>query len=253
MRRKRARYNWFPVLGTESDVFDEGDFFAPASGRLHVTIADPAPMDIVSLTWDYPTEVEEGFDTIPSLADFQGSEYQLERTVGKFFVQVNTTNAQADPAPEQAVRCLVVAALIVLRVDEKTGAPLRSGDLSEYSPMLSENIADPWIWRRSWILAEEHTWPSQASIFYNRFQQGFPRSNALYGDIESGPHVDTRSVRRIRKEERLFLIVQAFKLDANFIPEAPQEGEPLPDIQYLFDYRILGKLVKASARGNTSR
>lgn len=254
MRRKRKQYSWFPVLGEEpvDGLLPDGDFLSIQCDELGVTPGDPAPLVVIGLTWDYPTEVEEGFDTLPSLADFQGSEYQLERIVGKFFARLNTNANQT--TFQIGDTALVAAGFIVLKVDEKTGAPLRSTDLNEYSPLISENISDPWIWRRVWVLSTQQVIQGTDNGSTVATPFGFPMSTAGYGDLESGPHIDARSVRRVRKEERVFLVVQAMQLGDKLCPQVPlAEGGHSSQIEFLLDYRMLGRLVKASARGNTSR
>lgn len=257
-RKRRVKYSWFPSLGTDvgENVFD-GETWAGTGGQIHITPgdADQSPIDIISLTFDYPTEVEEAAipGAVPSLADFQGSEYQLERVVGKFCCAIEP---QADHTSTSAIVStpfLVTAALEILRVNEETGAPIgvTGTDFQEYSPMVSPNISDPWIWRRSWILQDYQVLPFGGAGIAQR-PGIYPTSNVMYGDIESGSHMDARSVRRVRREERLFLIVQMCAL-VDGIPGELNEGAVSPFIQYTFDYRILGRLVKASARGNTSR
>lgn len=254
--RRRIKYSWFPSLGTDvgPEVFD-GETWAGTGGQLHITPgdADQSPIDIISLTYDYPAEVEEAavVGAVPSLADFQGSEYQLERVVGKFFCAFDPIVGL--PSPVIPTPWLVCAALMILRVNEETGAPVgvTGTDFQQYSPLVSPNISDPWIWRRCWMLSESYTVNSSGG-FPIREVGIYPQNNTLYGDIESGPHVDARSVRRVRREERIFLVVQMCAMKDG-IPGEVFEGQPSPFLQYSFDYRILGRLVKASAHGNTSR
>lgn len=252
MRRKhRTKFSWFPIIGEESDVVPDGDFFGPLGGGLSITAADPLPMAIVALTWDYPPEVEIDIaDAIPSLADFQGSEYQLERLVGKCLVDFGVFN-QGGAALQTRQDCLVAAGFIILRVDEATGAPLRTGDLQEYNPFIAHNATDPWMWRRVWALGQQGAFANPTGGL-DYVQAGFPRSNVDYGDSESGPHIDIRSVRRVRKEERVFFLISATRVLGG-APIVPNEGDDTGNVIWYLDYRILGRLLKASGRGNTSR
>lgn len=248
-RKRRARYSWFPALGTPDDdeILPSGENWSFVNGDLFANDTLARDLIVTALTFDYPVEVEEGLATVPSLADFQGSEYQLERIVGKLHAKLRPGPIQSGLAGAQFA--LFSAGLIVLRVEEQTGAPLRS-DLEEYTTLTASNISDPWIWRRTWVLGSDDV-ITQSAIPFVR-PTGLPKSTAEFGDIESGPHVDARSVRRVRREERVFLVTDLVQLDL-FLNPSKSTGASGVHVDYLFDYRILGKLVKASAHGNTSR
>jgi len=129
-----------------------------------------------------------------SLADFEGSAYRLRRIVGKLFIGLDQTITQApDSRPKNA---LIGAGFIILKVDENTGAPINP-TANSYSPLDNNNLRDPWIWRRTWMLTND---------FSNNLTEDyeFPRSTTDYGSVLDGSHIDQKTARRVSDEERLF-------------------------------------------------
>jgi len=101
---------------------------------------------------DYPAEAIRQAGDLPSLADFEGSAYRLRRIVGKLFIGLDQTITQApDSRPKNA---LIGAGFIILKVDENTGAPINP-TANSYSPLDNNNLRDPWIWRRTWMLTND--------------------------------------------------------------------------------------------------
>lgn len=193
--------------------------------------------NLYMLTNDYPASAIRAAGQVASLADWEGSAYRLRRFVGKFIAAMS--NMQPDQGIESPTACVITAGLMVIRVDEAAGAPLRAVDA--YSPQGLDNIQDPWIWRRSWVLQNDF---SNNAI--NASWQ-FPRCTADYGGgLQDGGHIDAKVGRVIRDEERLAFIVSTY----NITGTVNIAGE----VRFLLDYRILASsLRRAGNRGNASR
>lgn len=233
-RRRRPAVTWLPHVEFFQDTPTLG--YIAASSTVSAT-AGGVSTTLYSLVLDYPSEANRANN--PSIADFEGSGYRLRRIVGKFFASMD--NNQLAPPATKPVAALLCVGFIVLRVDD-TGAPLLAATPGNYSPIHLDNTADPWIWRRSWVLNNDFS--NQAAATQNLYQ--FPRTNCDYGSVQDGPHIDQKTARRVSKEERLIMVVST----ANIGVGADNPGF----ITWLLDYRILASPLKAMGnRRNASR
>lgn len=232
MRRKRAGVVWLPndggnVLLAGQSVFK--DFVLQVGGAGEdINIAIP-------LTFDAPLDAVGD-----SLADFEGSSYRLRRIVGKCFASVEQDAEPAAGAPGAAI---FTAGFIVLRVDG-TGAPLAGASGLTYSPQLLDSERDPWIWRRTWILANNQVGLAGGS---NNQVANWPRNTAQYGSVADGPHIDAKTARVVKDEERLFFCAAGIGMNGSV------EAGTLP-LRVTLDYRLLASMYKQSGnRRNASR
>lgn len=253
-RRRRRRYTWLPNLGAGSG-FTGGDL----AGR-QITLGVPAngsPNIItVPLTFDFPQEgTDPGVTTATPLADFIGNEYIIERIVGNMFYSLSA--AATEPLNSGAA-VLVTAGLFVARAEDANpeipvGSAFAADELRNYSPQFTDNIREPWMFRRTWILGHQfavHTTgqltvrtdlvgvvPLSATLY------AYPMSNVFYGTAVGGPFVDVKSSRRVGQDERLFWVTTA----QNFPVDSVQTATVL-NLTGFFDYRILGQLIKPHNR-----
>lgn len=253
MRKRRRRQNvaWFPNLQQEPDI-PEGcsetnstDWPCWLVGDITVNPAADCPgskTQVADLTWDFPVEDEVLLNQVPSLADWQGSAWRLRRCVGNLFVSVIDISGNPTLASAQQ-QVMVGAGLIVLRVDEE-GNPTELD--SAYSPLKTRNIRDPWIWRRTWILQPQVR--ETVAFGTGTFLQAYPQSNVHYGTAVGGPYMDAKTNRRIGLEERLFLCIDAQRANPSSIVQSVGQS-----VQWTFDYRLLGNIMKETNRRNASR
>lgn len=196
-RRRRPTVAWLPVLGqgenSARSYIDDG---------LAVAFNGDLVTAVHALTVDYPAEAVQNVQ-VESLADYQESGYRLRRIVGKFYCAANqyVGDGQVTAYPSHM---LVGCGFIVLRVDPSTGAPLRASTPSYYNPLARDNIRDPWIWRRTWLLSNSFAVPAAQSVSGHL---EYSRTNEEFGSMSDGPHIDARTARRISVEERLFMVV----------------------------------------------
>lgn len=230
-RRRRRSVQWLPTTITNKP----GTPFYFDSIIVDPTFETPRT-NLYMLTNDYPASAIRTAGQVTSLADWEGSAYRLRRLVGKFHAAMS--NTQPDQATETVTAAVLVAGFMVIRVDETAGAPLRP--VADYSPLALDNIQDPWIWRRSWVLQNDFSNnPINASW-------QFPRCNDDFGSVQDGPHFDCKVGRVIKDEERLAFIVSTYNVSGS----ATLAGE----IRFMLDYRILASTLRSAGnRRNASR
>jgi len=254
-RRRRRRYTWFPNLGTGS-----ANNVSDLAGRqitLNVPVGGSSNSILVALTFDFPQEtVQAGITGATPLADFIGNEYIIERIVGNMFYSLSSA---ADNPLNSGAGVLVTAGLFVARADDTNpdipiGSTAPLDELHNYSPQFTDNIREPWMFRRTWILGHQFpvqnitgkapvdtgvgTIPNSATLY------AYPQSNVFYGTAVGGPFVDVKSSRRVGADERLFWVTSA----QNFPVDAVQTAGSIINLTGYFDYRILGTLMKPHNR-----
>lgn len=249
MRRRRRRGTWFPTIGT-----DVGGL-ATVNGRAFaLTLAtDTISTAVTAVTFDTPFEGDSITPGIDSLADIVGSEYTLQRIVGSVFAtRVASLNLGLVDA-EAAV--LFGAGFFVARAgDASSGAgtsqPIGSGSANElrdnYSPLETDTVREPWIWRRTWILGAAgqnlvNSTGTGVALAASGTTASFPASTSLYGSVADGPKLDSRVKRVVSQDNRLWFAVSATPFPFN---TPVNEGETLIINGYL-DLRIYATLRRA--------
>lgn len=213
-RRRKTRYLWLPNTGTigpgtggAADTHHGVDFgnFASAGDGTTTMLIRPLILD---------ETVEEQVDR--NITNTAKTDYFLKRLVGKWWISRNQTVANNGPATYVGAGVFIAKAndpdstlsiqqpLGVLQASGVgqtfTGSVAESNAVLKYSPLSADNVTEPWIWRRTWILANAVTTTASPDV-------AWPRSTAEYGSVADGPHMDARTARRIRDGERLFAVV----------------------------------------------
>lgn len=233
MRRKSPRVVWLPA----------NDGFTPAANptvgissfALDISMAAP------TVTAEIPLVIDSDDDPLSpttSLSDMESSGYRLRRIVGKIWVAGDTSD---DESNIEAIA--ITAGIIVRRINPATGASLADGFSATglTNPAEIQNWSDPWIWRRTWVLAG-----MQESLF----EGVLPRSNAgaQAGSALDGPHIDQKTARLVGPEERLFL-----NCSANVLFGGGQ-GELINSTRIIVETRVLASMRTSSGnRRNASR
>lgn len=193
----------------------------------------------ISAPWsDSTVETDAAFQD--SVDELQGNHYLLKRIVGKINVALDPKATLTTPQ-----RWLVGAGFFVARSDNDlsgagTNTPIgwaamgAAERLSNYNPLCADTAREPWLWRRTWMLDMNPAGMDAAA---------FPRSNAYFPGTFDGPHVDTKSKRRVEDDERLWLAVGASPL---FQMTATEEAY----VDIYFEGRALVSLIKKSTRGS---
>jgi len=224
-RRRRARYTWFPNIGFQGDNPQDDISGFPFTIAVPTAAESLSLVQIFDLIPDFTQE--EPTTTDNNLSDFIGNEYILKRIVGKCFAAVSESNAAG------AVDIIFGAGFFVARADEAAPqTPIGSSGtdgMLNYAPLGNHTIRHPWIWRRVWKLQNPAS-PIQQGVI----------TTMSGGSLQDGPHIDAKSARRVRQDERLFFAIQAGNVGA-------AAGAEL-DIGGYLDYRCLGALRKAKNR-----
>jgi len=148
-RRRKPAVAWLPHVQHNAQAPQVGWWI---SSFTVAAAQNTIGTSIFTMLPDYPAEAIRQAGDLPSLADFEGSAYRLRRIVGKLFIGLDQTITQApDSRPKNA---LIGAGFIILKVDENTGAPINP-TANSYSPLDNNNLRDPWIWRRTWMLTND--------------------------------------------------------------------------------------------------
>jgi len=240
-RRKRGfKGTWLPAYGDEAVGSEDIQVVGFTDALFSINNGEAVNTNVFALLPDAP---QEDYDTNQPLVDIIGSEYALRRIVGKF----HASTAGSSGAPEQTLVKVGLGFFIstVSPVEPllPIGAPgnvftadTQEAAFDQYSPLALAAIRQPWIWRRTWILqALDGVSP-----------QSFPASTAGYGSVLDGPHIDAKTRRRVRQDERLFGSVSISYMQPEFASE-PAAGSQ--SITYNLDLRFFGALRKAQAKG----
>lgn len=226
--RRRQRATWFPIL-----PFTDGDIGRTDDRRVLGVSPDPGTSDIAwtPLIPDESGDIEDASSAGFTLRDFvEGQTCIIERVVGKITWAVdNTAGAEYSP------RLIVCAsALAILPVDELGNVGIPS---DEFDPLRAQNSSQPFYWRRTWLLTNQAQLVGQASRFTT------VASNAFGGSNQTGPHIDTKGVRRaIRREQRLFLIHSVLSADPVGSPTTGLSGAAYVHA----DLRVLGHMTRST-------
>jgi len=176
-----------------------------------------------------------------SLSDVEGSAYRLRRIVGKIFIQPDQT---ASIVANDPTSFYVTASFIILRVDN-TGTAL--APLATYDNQALDQIRDPHIWRRSWLLSNLAGVTALNIATVDTRISFFRRDTTEFGSVQDGGHIDAKTARVVSDEERLFLVVTAVPIDGN-----AQGRDSL--LLVVADLRVLASMRKQSGnRRNASR
>lgn len=265
-RRFKRRQQWLPVYGN-GGAFSEGQVTGNALGGTVNLVNDGTEAGGIDwlaspLTFDTQISPEDAQNTglgviPPTIRDLvAGSEWSLRRIVGKLFVTVRRTGFADPSARAPAIEC--GAGIIVCNTDEE-GIPLT--DFDEVNPLTQDSAEDPWVWERHWLLRTtigQTTWNDASGALLPNTPlnaqlaaEGLPISNVGYGSRDDGPHVDQKTVRRIRRDQRLFMVVAT---RPSFLIDNPTFDTDEIEVNFRWMLRLLGNVRSASGnRGNAAR
>jgi len=243
MRRRKFKGTWFPI---NSDTVVEGPADPLPAAPLQGTLGSGsgtagAETSIRILTFDQPAE------QAPLLNDALGQEYALRRIVGKLHIwwqQTLNGSTSLDLYTAQIGAGFFVARASSTDEDIPEGAQATSqsgGDadtFNQFSPLSGGAIREPWIWRRTWVLGN----PPSSDGNLTQTRGVIPCSNIDYGSVLDGPHVDAKTRRRIRQDERLFFAMSARMLDGG-------GGTVGLQWNWTLDVRLFGAMRRARNQG----
>lgn len=244
--RTKQRFTWLPTLGTVGPTENDNS----AGRAFFINVPEDGSSDVIisPLTFDEPVEGDDLAVNTP-LGTVLGNEYFIKRIVGKLFLEnQGRRNVADDPSTIKSVLC--GAGFFIARAsDSQAGGgptvPIGAASLAErienYSPLGEDTIREPWIWRRTWTLGNV--------LMLNFLNEGqdtppgalFPATNAEYGSVLDGPHIDAKTARRVKQDERLYFAFGVRSWPAQDVVTANEPGV----VRGYLDFRILGALRKA--------
>lgn len=239
MRRRSPRVVWLPV--TNANSVGNGNV-----SQLQTFVVGVAGTTGDSSVGEIPLVIDAEVDPLgatTSLADVENNGYRLRRIVGKIWCRYDQDDAQNPTGIPRQVA--VTAAFIIRRTNPAVGTSiaLQTGDADLLHPQHIENSADPWIWRRSWIL--HNNLVVAASLIAPGLATNWIGGT---GGNSDGPHVDQKTARLVGAEERLFLDVGVTIL----VPGTNQAQTG--NVTVVTDIRVLGSMrTNVGNRRNASR
>lgn len=107
-------------------------------------------------------------------------------------------------------------------------------------PQNLENTRNPWMFRRTWRFIN----PGSGTL---QFGNTFMTDNSFCGDRESGPHIDVRVARRIRREERLWYAFSVIPADIGIASVTGTVAQQMT-VEGKCDLRFLGAMRRSNNR-----
>lgn len=234
-KKRSPRVVWLPP--TDRNSLDPGNlnglqnFIIDFVGTNETTIG-------ASVNAEIPLVID-GEDDDPigavTLSDIENSSYRLRRIVGKIFV-FSRPQAQQGGTAFGAPLHVVTGGLIVRKIDVASGDSLAL-QVNQVSPTAIRNWADPWIWRRSWMVRNVTGVTGGVTTLDLDSLSGSNFGGAAAGGIADGPHIDQKTARLVGNEERLFL-----SFTASVVVPRELGGNDGTQIQVLTDLRVLGSM-----------
>lgn len=252
--RRRRRVTWLPTNGTVLELVPEtidavvNPFTLIFNHNFNTgyTASDVVPLN----PYDIPIEPGQVTPDIatggPTLVDVIGNEYIVERIVGNCYGTVLSNDA-GDVANSVRGILLALGVCVARADDQNPGVP--AGFTNEnFNPLHLSNTREPWMFRRTWLLNAKQRLYNATILPNPTIREAYgqlPAWTTEYHGINTGPFFDIRSKRRIRQDERLWMIAG--------ICGQPMLTEALSGITQVsatIDLRILGALRRAKNRSN---
>lgn len=247
-KRRKAKYTWFPTLGQESTItVGEGQQSYGVSyitGLVEVSggpAAQPGPSDIyvTPIVPDQTFQVDDAQEQSSTLRDFtEGQDWLLKRIVGSLtvaYAQISHTTQD-----QSAKYATIGAAFFVARADEDD-PNVPAGKPEEYDPLALRQIREPWIWRKVWKLSNAAQATIGPPVAMPATNLQLPYAGTM------GPDIDSKVSRRIRREERLWFVINAYGSSAFDATNDAAFANSNP-VYFQLDYRILGQMRKSTNR-----
>lgn len=244
-RKARAKGTWFPPLGS---TFDDGEGNAYAAAQeigefginpnsaLGPNFENQVGGECFALLPDQTPQIS-AHDADFTLRDYvEGQEYLLDSIVGTLdvFCKGGPESQPGDNIVWPYV--CVTAGIFVADADIEGGEVSPDVEDSQLDPNNADNLAAPWIWRRQWPLGN----PRQSSSY------GTTGSTTNYLATDGkGRAVETKSKRRIRRNQRLWLVLSGYGFNLGGSIAVTGAANLQPRIHFRADLRIIGQMRKA--------
>lgn len=239
--KRRKKYTWLPTLGGQDnagDNFYDTNYFASEIEVNTSTQALSNGGNDIYVTPLVPDKTFFGLTADESEATMrdltEGQDWLLKRIVGNLCIAVG----QVVPDMGQTTPKIFKIAAGFFVASGITDIP--NTPWTEWDPLSTKNVRQPWIWRRNWCLMNGLSEPSQSTpgpILEVNNQQNDGGTN--------GQTLDSKVARRIRREERLFFVLQAYGYD-DLGGRQPSSYSTPGVVQFNLDYRVLGAMRRSN-------
>lgn len=249
-RRRKQKYTWLPTLGgltTDGNPTPSTYGTSYFSGVVQVNTAALGPTDlyVTPIVPDASFFVDEASEQGLSLRDLtEGQDWLLKRIVGKLFINIPPIVTTVGQNPYIFT---VGAGFFVGRADD-TNPNIPDTNNAEIDPLGSRNIRQPWIWRRTWLLRNSGAPPPTVPMGGWGVADSWLAGANVYlngGSEKDGPHIDSKIARRIRREERLWFVLNAYGKNA-VSNDIQVEYAGTSPVEFTLDYRILGQMRRST-------
>jgi len=255
--RRKKKYSWLPTYGLGISRSGQD---AIVANPIRLALSVGPGVDIATafqplVINDLPVETYTG----ESLSDAIGGDYVVKRIVGSVFATSWLEGTIGGEFPGATINAM---GIFVARADgEDPTGPIGSTAADElwnnYNPLNQACIREPWMFRRLWVLGHRTAVVTATGGASNKFgvqdeRQAvaeFPVTTAGYSGLHTGPFFDVKVARRIRNDERLWVVWAAAPYPLGYGGASPT-GAWTFRTQATIDYRILGALRKARNRSN---
>lgn len=233
-----------PTLGGSESSGDNSYLTSYFASAIAVDAPSKGPNDlyVTPIVPDATQFVGGSEATGPSLRDLtEGQDWLLKRIVGKLHCAPLQNDYGGVSTPNSPAFIKVAAAFFVARADENSPDVPDVIEVEEIDPLGTKNVRQPWIWRRNWILMnglQSAPMVEGPRPIVEVNNQGF--------SVADGPHIDSKVARRIRREERLWFVINAYGYD-DFVGTQSSYTNP-GTLQFSLDYRILGAMRRSTNR-----
>lgn len=251
-RRRKFKGTWFPAYGQSLGTNE------PDAMGLVDSIETNADGHVVTKTFRLlPDEPAENIET-DRLLSMVGQEYALRRIVGKLGI-VWTGSSGVGGEPANVAYAKVACGLFVARAEDSAlseNVPIGLADnefdsdadpeeFNSYSPLALKTIREPWIWRRTWLLGKQVAISDGGGGSAALYESAVPSSNLKYGSVMDGPHLDAKTRRRVRQDERLWFAIAAVNWPTGSVAATTYTLT----FDFDLDLRFFGAMRKARNQG----
>jgi len=248
MQRKRRgpKYTWFPNIGLSwangGNIYRQNriEILLQAETAKYTAPSDTGGSLVCAPIVPDFTAFETAAEPFQfTLADqVSGQDWFLRRIVGKVNLQVLAGTATPAGGAQWGNVFVTLGFFVARALDaDPTNVGLQD---EEVDPQNADNIRQPWLWRRTWTLSDT----SNSAFSGSSMEQPFPGTTCGYGSMAEGGHIDAKTMRRIRREERLWYALSVVGADIGSA-DVSGDKESQPHVAGTMDLRLLGALRKS--------
>lgn len=247
-RKRRSKYIWLPSRYASYETLSNATPTTAHNGTIQADGDASVTLQLAPVLLDSnieATDVESIDPTNVTIADIvQSNEYFIKRICGNLWLAVRQDSTGGGGVVPAA---LVTAGLFVARVDSSNHlqpAGAVAGAFGNFDPQHPDTLREPWIWRRTWILANTMDYTSAGASYTSSYPWAGATNWYPTDNRTTGSGIDQKTARRVKSDERLFLAISA----RAWPPNAGWNGGGL-NIDFTYEFRVLGALRRPSSRG----